>query len=650
MRVILKPWLAAGAGVLMFAASASAEGAALVIGAKTYANAPEAVSAECDANAVAEAMEAAGYDVTLALSPDRAALRTALDTFAGVADDADRIAIFYAGHAIRMQGETFLAPSDMVGDTPVSVALDGVPLSALLALAATKPGAALVFVDLAEKQGFAPTAFADPGLAAVDAPEGVLIVSAAAPGEALNRNRWWGSDFAKAVSGAFLAPGAEAMDVAAGLTAPIWTTGAVADDFALVTTSATPPAPAAAAGTDIATQIELAFWQSTEASGTKADYEAYLGRYPDGLFAVIAQNRIGASASTSVTAPGTAASNAPRVATAEDRAAAAEAALGMSRDQRRAVQANLTELGYDTNGVDGIFGRGTRGALRLWQDSEQLPVTGYLTAAERTLLQSAANEAVAVREAAAAEAAKMTAAEARKAEDDFWLRSRRVGTIAAYQRYLTTYPDGIYRNDARTLIVRATRQEDERSWQEATELNSATAYDRYLDQFPDGQQAIEAQRRYDALTTEERRQDGTALARKEDDAWRRAEAENTSDAYGAFRDAFPDGRYAAEAQNRERKLVAQERKDAEAALKLDQASWRSIEQRLAFLGFDPGQQDGNVTNETRGAIQGYRRSRSMLGHRFVDDQFIQVLVQETNQTPQDPGAAILNQLFRVFQQ
>ena len=38
----------------------------------------------------------------------------------------------------------------------------------------------------------------------------------------------------------------------------------------------------------------------------------------------------------------------------------------------------LTELGYDTNGVDGLFGRGTRGAIRGWQASEDLPSTGYL--------------------------------------------------------------------------------------------------------------------------------------------------------------------------------------------------------------------------------------------------------------------------------
>jgi hypothetical protein len=38
--------------------------------------------------------------------------------------------------------------------------------------------------------------------------------------------------------------------------------------------------------------IELAFWQSVEASGDAAEYQAYLDRYPQGTFAALAQARI----------------------------------------------------------------------------------------------------------------------------------------------------------------------------------------------------------------------------------------------------------------------------------------------------------------------------------------------------------------------
>ena len=59
-----------------------------------------------------------------------------------------------------------------------------------------------------------------------------------------------------------------------------------------------------------------------------------------------------------------------------------EADLGLSLQQRRAVQAGLTQRGFDTRGVDGVFGQGTRNAIASWQRANDLEATGYLTAAQ----------------------------------------------------------------------------------------------------------------------------------------------------------------------------------------------------------------------------------------------------------------------------
>lgn len=56
-----------------------------------------------------------------------------------------------------------------------------------------------------------------------------------------------------------------------------------------------------------------------------------------------------------------------------------ERALGLSVAQRSAVQAGLTRRGFDTHGVDGSFGPGTRRAISNWQRANDMPVTGYLT-------------------------------------------------------------------------------------------------------------------------------------------------------------------------------------------------------------------------------------------------------------------------------
>jgi len=68
--------------------------------------------------------------------------------------------------------------------------------------------------------------------------------------------------------------------------------------------------------------------------------------------------------------------------TAASGPAQAEAALGLSRQQRAEVQAGLTRRGFDTRGVDGVFGRGTRNAISAWQRANDLSATGYLTSAQ----------------------------------------------------------------------------------------------------------------------------------------------------------------------------------------------------------------------------------------------------------------------------
>lgn len=283
------------AALLLFSTAVLAEGrAALVIGNAAYAYAPRALSAERDVEAVADALGAAGYDVTFGLDLDRREMRAVMDQFAANIDQADEIVIYYSGHAVRMSGRTFLAPTDLNPVGPVSVAMDSVPLAALEAMLASKPGAAVLFLDAAQRDGFTPRSFAEPGLAALTAPKGALVVYAAEPGRAVIRSRWRMSDFAVTVVERFLSEGARTMDVARNVSAPIWATGGVDGSLTLV------PRPTAVSNnSEVSQEIELAFWRSTEASGRRADYEAYLRRYPNGLFAEIARNRLGRTTTTS---------------------------------------------------------------------------------------------------------------------------------------------------------------------------------------------------------------------------------------------------------------------------------------------------------------------------------------------------------------
>lgn len=376
--------------------------------------------------------------------------------------------------------------------------------------------------------------------------------------------------------------------------------------------------------------VELTFWNSVENSGDIADYQAYLDRYPDGDFAPIARNRLAAAGREAEPAPASGASS-----------ASSEQALGLDRTRRMDIQRDLTTLGYDTRGIDGIFGAGTRGSIRNWQDSETLPATGYLNEEQIARLGEAADGVARERETAA----RLSPEEAERREARLWRRTDAVGSAAAYQAYLEEYPDGRYAPEAKRALEDAETRAEAVAWTEAKERSTTASYKNYLERYPEGPNALLAAREQGRLEA------AGAAPGDEAAAWSRAEEADNEAAYEAFRDAYPEGRFAEEAETRRLALVSGNRESREAALELTPQAWRSVEQRLAFLGFEPGAQDGDVTNETRVAIRKYRRSRGMDAHRYADDQFVSALVAETeNAAPANPAAELLDGIFKALQE
>lgn len=73
-----------------------------------------------------------------------------------------------------------------------------------------------------------------------------------------------------------------------------------------------------------------------------------------------------------------------------------ETALRLSQQDRQRVQVALTSLGFDTQGVDGVFGPRSRDMILAWQKARnQQPPTGFLTAAQQQALLSEAAPALA---------------------------------------------------------------------------------------------------------------------------------------------------------------------------------------------------------------------------------------------------------------
>jgi len=195
-----------------------------------------------------------------------------------------------------------------------------------------------------------------------------------------------------------------------------WDHSSLTGDFfflppAPVPTVATPPADTPTVDTALGTptpgpepragitETELVMWETIQTiTVSERQVEAlnlYLSTYPQGRFAGLAEIQIAALTSPTLapqpdpavepTTP-----SVPRQPLAPG-PADLERALGLSRDNRRAVQSALTLLGYDTRGVDGVFGGNTRRALRDYQQARGQSVTGYLTAETMTALIAAAN-------------------------------------------------------------------------------------------------------------------------------------------------------------------------------------------------------------------------------------------------------------------
>lgn len=125
------------------------------------------------------------------------------------------------------------------------------------------------------------------------------------------------------------------------------------------------------AKTLLAQEMDRNAFAEAQRRNTVAAYEDYLTRFPDGLFK--------AEARAALTRLGPPVSPVVPVVPQPDTPAQLEAGIGLTLPQRREIQVQLTRLGFDTRGADGVWGPNTRAAISRWQQANRLDVTGYLT-------------------------------------------------------------------------------------------------------------------------------------------------------------------------------------------------------------------------------------------------------------------------------
>jgi len=533
---------------LLMPASLWAQDMALLLGQERYEQLDRVRGADDIARAIPR-LEVLGFEVLSRTNGRDPVVRDLAAAFQTQSTAADRLVVGLSGHFVTDGTRNWLLTAE--AETPDMFDVDAAALSleSVLSVLATKPGKAVLLLGQADPRDLDMSSSSlSAGLSDLRVPQGVTVLRTN-PAEA-----------ARILAGPLTQPegviGTQLLN-----RDDLATDGFLPADWALMPSEVivdpvSEPDPAAGP-TDDALNQEAQLWDTTTALDTVEGYRTYLSRYPQGRFVDDAEEQIAAILSEP-----------------NRDARLAEEALNLTRQQRRDIQADLTLLAYDTRGVDGIFGSGSRSAIINWQQSSGYPQTSYLTRDQIGVLDAQAARRQA--EIEAEEARALAAAQAR--DRAYWAETGALGDAPGYSAYLERYPEGLFANIATAALSE-----------------------------------IEDSRRAEAAAADRA-------------AWDAAEDRDTLEGYRAYLALYPEGEFAEIAQSRVADLnapqVAQSQRDQaqaeEAGLRLSGVRAQLLELRLRDLGLDAGPLDGVIDDTTRDAIRSYQEAQGIAPTGFVD--------------------------------
>ncbi|NSX54969.1 peptidoglycan-binding domain-containing protein [Parasulfitobacter algicola] len=525
MRRFLLSTFIASVGVV----PAFAQDVALVIGNRSYDDAPR-VSDASKVRETADLLEDDGFTVLYGRDLTAVEMQNLSDKMFDEVSlgDPSRLLVFLAGHVVMWQDDAYLLGTDANDITSVNIGRNALPIAPLMDLISARQGSAVVMLSPSDNAPTGPRL-----LGKLEEmwtfPQGVTYASGDVDG--LNETL------------ETLLSGRSYSDMA--VTAP---DGVLVRGFMTYQSGF---AQNEEGQSDVSSaSAEDGYWKATQDLGTEDSYRAYLRAYPRGQYVDDANRQIVALRGDP-----------------ERGARQTEEALELSRDDRRQIQRDLTLLEYDTRGIDGIFGPGTRGAITKWQRENGYEASSYITRPQIVAMRAQAQERAAVLE----EEARRRQEEQDREDRAYWERTGTSGDEDDLRAYVERYPDGIYSDQAREQLEeyeaekRAEAKGEEREyWDQVKERNSVEAYREYLQRYPDGSFVPVAEASITELQSDDRNSDAVAQARAE------------------------EGRIAG---NQIARLLA--------------------EQGLAANGTDPGRIDGRFTDKTRRAIRQFQRARNI---------------------------------------
>ncbi|MFN3662780.1 peptidoglycan-binding protein [Yoonia sp.] len=388
------------------------------------------------------ALRDAGYAVSSLENGVGTDMRRLLERLAADAANADRLVVGLSGRFVTDGDRTWLLPADAPA-RPGLFSLDGaVSVESVLSVLAQAPGRAVLVLGLNASDTNEIDTYLRQGLGNLEIPQGVTVLSGP-PNAADN-----------IIVDAVAVQGADIMQFARN-TRAVQVAGYQPRSLVMQADPAQEVEPTRPG------DPSLSFWQDAQAANTADAYRVFLLGHSNSPYAAEARRRLEQIENDPVLL-----------------AEQAEDALGLTRAQRRAIQSNLTLLDYDTRGVDGIFGTGTRRAIRNWQQINGFTQTSFLTTEQINRIDAQASRRQAELDAAETRAQ----AEAERLDRAYWEETGAGGTEGGYRAYLNRYPEGIFAdqaNDALAEIVEIPAPADDsdpaRALEQALNINPIMA-------------------------------------------------------------------------------------------------------------------------------------------------------------------------------
>jgi caspase domain-containing protein len=250
-----------------------------------------------DARALGDRLETLGFQVTRAIDKTQAEMAAQIARFQTEATGAEIALFFYAGHGVQIGGENYMIATDFQVANAANLVADSVPMGAVRdAFAAARPDLSVLILDACRNNPFVDAGVVEPGLVRTKGVAGMLIAYATDPGNVAYDGIGENSVFTNALLDHISTPGLDTRLMMGRVRQQVvletfgeqvpWVEESVLGEYSIA-----PADPGAPQQSD-AVAAEIALWTEVSSRTQVAGFETYLKRYPNGLFATFAEDRI----------------------------------------------------------------------------------------------------------------------------------------------------------------------------------------------------------------------------------------------------------------------------------------------------------------------------------------------------------------------